>query len=122
MGAALVLVAHGSRDADWARPLRDIEARVRALRPDLDVGLGFLELSSPAAEELVRVAARSGAASVYLAPLFLGQGTHGRRDMIDLTARLRVEHPNLKIELIPAVGEFESVLDAIAGALSAAVR
>jgi sirohydrochlorin cobaltochelatase len=117
MKAALVLVAHGSRDPEWARPLQAIEARARALRADLDVRLSFLDLTPPAPEASVREAAQAGATAIYLAPMFLGEGAHARRDMADLVDRLRGEYPGLLIELLPAAGEFVTVLDAIAGAV-----
>jgi len=120
MRDALVLVAHGSRDPEWMRPLQDIAARLRALRPDLDVGLAFLELSPPGPDELARAAAEAGAGAIYLAPLFLGQGAHARRDMAELAARLRTAHPRLGIRLLPALGEFEAVIAAAAAALAAA--
>jgi sirohydrochlorin cobaltochelatase len=122
MRNALVLVAHGSRDPEWMRPLRAIAERIGQLRPDLEVSLAFLELSPPPPEESVRAAAEGGAASVFLAPLFLGQGAHARGDMAALAARLKSDHPRLRIELLPSLGEFEVVLDAAAAALAAAAR
>jgi sirohydrochlorin cobaltochelatase len=122
MRDALVLVAHGSRDPGWTRPLQAIAARIGQLRPDLDVSLAYLELSPPLPDEPVRAAAQAGAATVFLAPLFLGQGAHARGDMAALAAQLKSDHPRLSIELLPSLGEFEAVLDAAAAALAAAAR
>jgi sirohydrochlorin cobaltochelatase len=121
MRPALVLVAHGSRDPDWRGPLDAIAARTGALRPDLDVRLGFLELAPPAPDEAVAAALREGATRIVLAPLFLGQGAHARQDMAALAARLAARHPGVPLELLPSIGEFDSVLEAIATALGGAV-
>ena len=103
-------------------PLQAIATRAQALRPDLDVTLSFLELSPPAPDEVIRTAAGGGLAKLYLAPLFLGQGAHARRDMTQLVERLKRQYPALQIQLLPAIGEYEAVLEAIATALTAAAR
>src|SRR5690606_25587657 len=50
---ALVLFAHGARDARWAEPFRRLQAIVQSQSPELTVSLAFLELMSPRLPELV---------------------------------------------------------------------
>ncbi len=115
MKQALVLFAHGSRDAQWAQPFEALRAR---LAPTFDVELAFLELMPPTLEEaLARLAAR-GARRVRVVPVFLGQGAHLRRDLPALAAAAAARHPGLEISLEPALGEQPAVLEALAAAIA----
>ena len=42
--SAIVLFAHGARDAQWAEPFRKIKAMVRARKSGMPVELAFLEI------------------------------------------------------------------------------
>lgn len=115
MKQALILFAHGSRDAQWARPFEALRA---ALAPRCDVELAYLELMSPTLEEaLARLAAR-GARRVRVVPVFLGQGAHLRRDLPALAAAAGARHPGLEIALEPAIGEQPEVIAALAAAIA----
>lgn len=45
-GRALVLFAHGARDARWREPFDRLRERLAAQQPDVDTRLAFLELLS----------------------------------------------------------------------------
>jgi sirohydrochlorin cobaltochelatase len=111
--SALVLFAHGSRDARWAEPFRAIQHRLKATKPDVTIELAFLELMSPSLAEAVDRIVASGHLHVTVAPLFMGQGAHLRRDVIAIVAELRVRHPALDLKVLPAAGEVAEVLEAI---------
>jgi sirohydrochlorin cobaltochelatase len=113
-GAALILFAHGSRDARWAEPFRVIQQKLAPQKPGVTIELAFLELMSPSLPEAVDRLAASGHARVTIAPLFMGQGAHLRRDVINIVADLRERHPGLDLQVLPAAGEVEEVLEAIA--------
>lgn len=115
MKAALVLFAHGAREAAWAAPFRAIRDKVAAARPDLTVELAFLELMTPALEECIAQLAAGGHRRVTVAPLFLGMGGHLKRDLPQLLDGVRRHHPALEIVTLPPIGEAEALLDAIAG-------
>jgi sirohydrochlorin cobaltochelatase len=110
----LLLFAHGARDAAWAVPFEAVLAQVRALRPEIQVALAYLELMPPnlatAAEELVR----SGCRQVDVVPLFLGTGGHVRRDVPLLLQRLQTQHPGTSWRLRAPIGEHPAVIHAIA--------
>jgi sirohydrochlorin cobaltochelatase len=44
----------------------------------------------------------------------MAQGGHLKNDLPKILDALRTEHPETKIELLPAIGEVASILDAIA--------
>ena len=116
MTHAVVLFAHGARDPRWAEPFEAIAAQVRAAVPGGRVALAFLELMTPTLAEAVERVVAEGATAVDVVPLFLGSGGHVRRDLPALVAALRLAHPEIALQLHPAIGEHASVVAAMARA------
>lgn len=114
MKQALILFAHGSRDAQWAQPFEALRA---ALAPHCDVELAYLELMAPTLEEAVARLAARGARRVRVVPVFLGQGAHLKRDLPALAAAAGARHPGLQIALESAIGERPDVIAALAAAI-----
>ena len=120
---ALVLFAHGARDARWAAPFEAVAERIRAAAPGLPVALAFLELMTPSLGEAVARLVAEGATRVDVVPLFLGTGGHLRQDLPRLVDALRAAHPAVAIHLHAAIGEHAAVSEAMArAALLAAGR
>jgi sirohydrochlorin cobaltochelatase len=111
---ALILFGHGSRDARWAEPMRRVQAMIEASDHPPKVALAFLEFMAPDMPAAFDDLVAQGATSVQVAPMFLGQGGHLRRDLSALIDRARKAHPSLNIEVLPALGESESILRALA--------
>jgi sirohydrochlorin cobaltochelatase len=112
----LLLFAHGARDSRWALPFDAIVERVRAQAPGVPVELGFLEFMTPALADAGHRLAAAGCTHVDVVPLFLGAGGHVRRDIPLLLAELEAAHAGVQWELRPAIGEVDSVVDAMAAA------
>jgi sirohydrochlorin cobaltochelatase len=113
----LILFAHGARDPRWSEPFERVAAEVRRQRPDVAVKLAFLEFMAPdlpaAAAALVQDA---GCTRLQVLPMFLGVGGHVRKDLPVLLQQVREAHPGVPLDLLPAVGEMEAVVAAMAGA------
>jgi len=110
----LILFAHGARDAAWAGPFERLAARLRVRAPDVPVSLAYLELMTP---DLAGAAAQligAGCTSISIVPMFLGQGGHVRRDLPVRLDALRASYPEVSFDCATAVGEDDSVLDALA--------
>jgi sirohydrochlorin cobaltochelatase len=116
MAQALVLFAHGARDARWAEPFEAVAARIRAAAPDLPVALAYLELMTPSLAEAVAQLVARGATRVDVVPLFLGTGGHLRQDLPPLVDSLRAAHPGVAVHLHAAIGEHAAVSEAMARA------
>ena len=112
---ALVLFAHGARDARWREPFDRLRERLAAQQPDVDTRLAFLELMTPDLPGTIDELAAAGTQSITIVPVFFGQGGHLRRDLPALVAQCVQAHPTLSIRCANAVGEDDAVLDAIAG-------
>ncbi len=114
MKQALILFAHGSRDAHWAQPFEALRAQ---LAPHYEVELAFLEFMSPTLEQAVARLAGRGARRVRVVPVFLGQGAHLKRDLPALAAAAGARHPGLEISLEPAIGERPEIIAALAAVI-----
>lgn len=110
----IVLFAHGARDPQWALPFHAVLAQVRALRPEAEVRLAFLELMSPDLAATGDELAGLGCPVVTVVPLFLGAGGHVRRDLPALASALAARHPGLQVRVAAAVGESAVVISALA--------
>ncbi len=114
MKQALVLFAHGSRDAQWAQPFEALRA---LLATRYDVELAYLELMTPTLDDaLDRLVAR-GARQVRVVPVFLGQGAHLKRDLPALAEAARARHAGLELQFEPAIGEQPAIIAALAAAI-----
>jgi sirohydrochlorin cobaltochelatase len=111
---AILLFAHGARDPGWAEPFRRIAARVRASQPGVRVELAFLELMEPRLAEAVAALAGDGIARITLVPLFLAQGGHLKEDLPRLLDDIRKQHSAVRIDVTAAIGDSESLTNAIA--------
>jgi len=112
----LILFAHGARDPQWAQPFTEVARRIRASNPGLPVALAYLELMSPTLQEAGRQLAGEGCSHVTVVPLFLGAGGHVRRDLPRLLDELAGLHAGVTWRASPAVGEVDSVVQAMADA------
>lgn len=119
--SALVLFAHGARDPEWADPFRAVAARVAADRGDLTVRLAFLEFQGPTLPDAITGLVSAGHRSIRIAPLFMAQGGHLKHDVPKLLAEIRSRHPDLAIELLPAIGDVPELREAIAGWLTRSI-
>jgi sirohydrochlorin cobaltochelatase len=112
----VVLFGHGARDARWAEPFARLVARLQAAHGDAGpVSLAFLELMEPDLVSAVATQVAQGCSPVTVVPVFFGQGGHVRRDLPAVLEVCRAAHPGVAIRCATAVGEDDSVLDAVAG-------
>ena len=112
----LILFAHGARDPRWALPFEAIAQRVRSRDGQVQVALAYLELMKPSLQEAADALVDAGCGQVDVVPLFLGAGGHVRKDLPVLFDAISAAHPAVRWQLHRAVGEMESVVDAMAQA------
>lgn len=109
-----ILLAHGSRDPSWFKPIEAVAQQMRMAAPSVQVRCSYLELSVPdlpgSTAELVAL----GVTSITVVPVFFGMGKHAREDLPRLMAALQISHPKVTFKLKPAVGEEVQVIELIA--------
>lgn len=82
----LLLAAHGSPDADGAPAVTSLRDRVAALRPLVDVHVGFLSISSPSTRTVLRHIADQ---QPVVVPLLLTAASHSKSDVPALVQESR---------------------------------
>ena len=112
--SAIVLFAHGARDANWADPFCKIQNMVRKKKPSVPVELAFLELMQPSLDEAVAGLASRGIENISVIPLFMAQGGHLKEDLPLKLAEIRQRHPAVSFRISPPIGEVQAVLSIIA--------
>jgi sirohydrochlorin cobaltochelatase len=110
----VILFAHGSRDPLWHKPMEAVAAQVRALNPQAQVACAYLELTEPDLPTTTRQLVAQGAQHLTVVPMFLGVGRHAREDLPVLVEDMRREHPDVVIQLQPAVGENPQLVSLLA--------
>ncbi len=109
-----ILLAHGSRDPLWHRPVEAVAERIRQLAPSNEVRCAYMEMSTPdlaaSTDELVHL----GISIITIVPMFLGIGKHAREDIPVLLARLIAAYPQVTFDLRPAIGEDAQIIELMA--------
>ena len=111
---AIVLFAHGARDRRWAQPFRKIQRSIKAKQPGTVVELAFLEIMEPPLDKAVARLVKAGHKRITVAPLFMAQGGHLKNDLPKILDAIRAGHRGAEITLLPAIGDVDAILDAIA--------
>lgn len=112
--SAIVLFGHGARDPEWTKPFEAVKARLQGMLPDVTVATAFLEFNDPTLEQTIAALAEAGSEKITVVPLFVAFGVHLKRDLPQILERLRLRFPAIAINVTPALGEADVMLDAIA--------
>ena len=110
---AIILFGHGARDVRWREPFDRLGTLWKAQHPNTPVQLAFLEMMQPSLEEAVATLSSTGASEIVVVPVFFGQGGHLRNDFPVLLNACQEKFPSVKLSATLAVGEDQSVLQAI---------
>jgi sirohydrochlorin ferrochelatase len=101
---AILLIAHGSRQAAANDDLHQLAGRIAARGGYPIVEPSFLELAEPDIPEGGARCVARGAGRVLMVPYFLSAGVHLARDLIAARDRLRQSHPGVEFRLGPPLG------------------
>jgi sirohydrochlorin cobaltochelatase len=111
---AIILFAHGSKDALWRRPIEAVANQMKQLSPDTQVACAYLELTEPDLPTTVAGLVQTGVNAIRIVPMFLGVGRHAREDLPLLLKDLIIQHPGVTFELRNAIGEEPELTRAMA--------
>jgi len=109
--SAVILFAHGAREAEWAIPFEQVRDRLRA--GGLRVELAYLEIMKPSLDEAARIFSEENVKDATIVPLFLAQGKHLQRELPEMVAALRRKYPGMSLRVTPALGDAPEILAAI---------
>ena len=100
---ALLIVGHGTRNADGVREFEELVELVRRRNPDLPVEGGFIELSRPPISECVERLAEDNR-RISAVPLMLFAAGHAKDDIPATLVREKMSHPDLTFQYGRALG------------------
>src|SRR5437868_5975936 len=101
---ALLLIAHGSRQAEANADLIWLADELAAGGEYRAVVSSYLELAEPGIEEGARRCVAAGAKRVILVPYFLSAGVHVRRDLETRRQRLAEQYRGIDFILAGPLG------------------
>jgi energy-coupling factor transporter ATP-binding protein EcfA2/sirohydrochlorin ferrochelatase len=110
VSAALLVVGHGSRDADGLEEFWALAAHVREAASDLPVGFGFIELAEPLVDAGIDELVARGNTDVVSIPLVLLAAGHLKNDGPAALTRARVRHPGVAFRMGRDLGIDPAVL------------
>ena len=116
---AIVLFAHGARDAAWARPLERLRDAIMAARPGAAVRIAFLEMQAPGLPETLAALAREGATRIDIAPIFWSRGGHVARDLPAMVTEFSRQTPRVAVRVLPVLAELAGMDEFVARAIMA---
>lgn len=111
---AIILLGHGARDPEWAKPMQRMQALIQARLSDTDVRLAFLELMAPPLNQVLDDVVQAGARQIDVVPVFLAQGGHVKRDVPNIVGQARSLYPDVQFHVRPVLGEMDHVIAALA--------
>jgi sirohydrochlorin ferrochelatase len=107
-------VAHGSSCVAGVDEARALARHVADSRPDLAVGMGFLELADPPAGQVLDQLVAQGCRRITVQPLMLLGAGHGKSDVPAIALEARRQHPDIEIAFGSPLGVVPELL-AVAG-------
>ena len=104
MKTALLLIAHGSRNAEANDDLFALAEDLRQAGPYALVEASFLEIAEPTIDAAGQRCVKEGAERVILLPYFLSAGVHVRRDLQNHRDQLATVFPAVEFTLAEPLG------------------
>ncbi|HEY3693082.1 MAG TPA: CbiX/SirB N-terminal domain-containing protein [Pseudonocardiaceae bacterium] len=111
MTRGMLVVGHGSRDADGVDEFWALASTIRDAVGDLLTGYGFIELASPTVDEAIDDLIERGATEIVSVPLVLLAAGHLKNDGPAALARARARHPEVRFSLARDLGIEPGVLE-----------
>ncbi len=107
---ALLVVGHGTRDADGLAEFRTLLALVREAAGDLPLEAGFIELAEPVVDTAIDTLVARGERDVVQVPLVLLAAGHLKNDGPASMTRARGRHPGVRFRMGRDLGIDPAVL------------
>lgn len=100
----LLLVGHGSRSPESTEEMGALARQVADALPDVDVRLGYLEMSDPPAGVVLDELVAAGCRRIVVLPLMLLAAGHGKSDVPAVVLEARARHPQVELLFASPLG------------------
>src|SRR5947209_936849 len=111
MSDALLIAAHGSRDASGVEEFWDFAAAWQRLRPDRLQAAGFLEFEGPTIGQAIDDLVRQGARRITVVPAMLMAAGHVKDDVPSEIQEGRGRHPGIAFHMARALDIHPALLE-----------
>ena len=118
---ALLVVGHGSRDADGVEEFWALSRTIRAVAGELPVDFGFIEMAEPLADLAIDRLVERGLTDIVSVPLVLLAAGHLKNDGPATLARARQRHPDVRFRMGRDLGIDPVVLAVVEDRIRAAI-
>jgi sirohydrochlorin cobaltochelatase len=98
----------------WRLPIDAVAQQMTSQWPGMTVSVAFLELTQPDLPSTVEQMMKQGLSHVRIVPMFLGVGRHAREDLPEIVRGLTDAYPQMRFELVPAIGEHPAMTSLMA--------
>jgi len=110
MDHALILLAHGSREASANEAVRKLASELGRLTAARASVAAFLQRASPDLAEAVAELVRLDVPRLLIVPYFTMAGVHLRRDLPQMAAQLAQRYPKVRIQVTRGFDDHPAVL------------
>ena len=112
----LLIIAHGSRRSASNQEVLTLAEQLdaKALQGIDRVKACFLELAEPGITQSIDLCVVGGAKEIKVFPYFLAAGRHVTTDIPQQVALAAKNHPDIKIGILPHLGQSEGLLQCVA--------
>ena len=118
---ALLVVGHGSRDADGVEEFWALSRTIREVAGELPVDFGFIEMAEPLADLAIDRLVERGLTDIVSVPLVLLAAGHLKNDGPATLARARQRHPDVRFRMGRDLGIDPVVLAVVEDRIRAAI-
>ena len=119
---SLVLLGYGSPDPRVSQVSHQLRDELLAIRPELDVHVGFLERGGPSGMSVVNRLVGQGVTEIVLVPLLLSEAFGAPAAVPALSAQAAAAHPGLRITAARPIGPEAHLLSILDARLREALR
>lgn len=113
MKKALIVIAHGSREASSNDSLFEFLERFKRRYDERLVQPAFLELAQPLIPEAIDRCAAQGAEDIMIVPLMFFPGKHVKKDIPEIIEKAKMKHPQIDFHYAGALSEHSGLFQII---------
>ncbi len=107
----MLIVGHGSHCKISAAQMFAIGDHVAAAFPDVLVEVGFLEMTSPPANQVLDAMVEAGCIRIVVVPLMLLAATHSKSDVPAIIVEGRLRHPQMELIFASSLGVVPELIE-----------
>ena len=112
----LVIVSHGSKNKAWLKPVKKLIYSLRKKFGKTRIHVAYLENVEPDLKTVLN--SLGDMKTINILPMLISCGNHVKNDIRKDIAKYKNRHKNIKLNLLPSLGEnpgFEDFIEKITG-------